>query len=772
MKLHKNRLPLIIAASVAICVSVTILSAILIRSADNSMAQDRIDENKISMQQAAASVQKDFDAKSDHISAAAASLSEKEIDFDMLLSKRAKGLKKLAKSGGFDKILLADVSGKAYDYEGNTYAVSGIGFFDNALAGSSGIAERPQNGVLDGGRDAIVYYAPITGDQGVIAVLLGLAPAELNVSDYTDYAVNSNSGMYILDRSGKPVMTSVNISGDSFYESVRDSQLADGSDPGYRKIEIRTEELSGEGEDAQKVITVSTDDYACDLTNSKGFFSLLSEKDNESSVYIKKKLNVNNWTLFYVRSTKLSASTVSFIILSRVLLVGIVVLFLAAMIIMLFLHWKNEKKMIALAYRDEITGRANWSKFVAVCNDRLNRKSWWRSSHAVLCIDINRFTIYNDYYGQKAGNSLLTYIAEALEEMCSSREMAARRGGDIFAALWNYSSAEDLDKRIGELFDRVKEAPNGENVSLSVGVYLLSENERDILHAVDMASIAEQTSADTKTDTITYFDEKIRAQMTEEHELEKLMHSALDKGEFKLFIQPKHRVSDGSLGGGEALVRWISPEKGFISPGKFIPLFEKNGFVGPVDNYILEQLCIFQRNRLRKGYKTVPLSVNVSRVQLSDPGLAEEICAIVDRHSVPHKYIDIELTESACFDDMDVLVATIQKLREMGFPVSMDDFGSGYSSLNLLKELPFDTLKIDGEFFRNVTDVSRANIVVKNIIDLAKSLNMTVVAEGIETQDQVDFLRTTECDLIQGYFYSKPISAKDFEEYMSKQKIG
>ena len=326
-------------------------------------------------------------------------------------------------------------------------------------------------------------------------------------------------------------------------------------------------------------------------------------------------------------------------------------------------------------------------------------------------------------------------------------------------------------KRIHDFFTLLHDGPNGENVSLSVGVYLLDENDRDILHAVDMASIAEQTVVDANVNTVTYFDEKIRAQMTEEHELEKLMHSALEKDEFKLFIQPKHCVIDGALGGAEALVRWISPEKGFISPGKFIPLFEKNGFVGPVDNYILEQLCIFQRNRLRKGYKTVPVSVNVSRVQLSNPNLAQEICGIVDKHSVPHKYIDIELTESACFDDMDVLVNTIRQLRSMGFPVSMDDFGSGYSSLNLLKELPFDTLKIDGEFFRNVTDLNRANIVVKNIIDLAKSLHMTVVAEGIETQEQVDFLRTTECDLIQGYFYSKPISAKDFEEYMAKHKI-
>ena len=442
------------------------------------------------------------------------------------------------------------------------------------------------------------------------------------------------------------------------------------------------------------------------------------------------------------------------------------------MIVMLILQWLSGRKITALAYKDEVTGRANWQKFVAVCNSRLSGKSWWNSSHAALCIDVNRFTMYNDYYGHKAGDRLLQYLAETLELMCSSREMSARRSGDIFVVMWNYSSVDELNKRIEDLFSLVKDGPNGENVSLSIGIYLMTENDRDIVHAVDMASIAEQTVEDAKTNTVTYFDEKIRDNMTEEHELEKMMHVALEKDEFKLFLQPKHRVSDGTLGGAEALVRWISSEKGFISPGKFIPLFEKNGFVGPVDNYILEQLCKFQHNRLRRGFKTVPISVNVSRVQLSDPNLAHQICTIVDKYNVPHNYIDIELTESACFDDMDILITTITKLRSMGFPVSMDDFGSGYSSLNLLKELPFDTLKIDGEFFRNVTDEHRANIVVKNIIDLAKSLNMTVVAEGIEKQEQVDFLKTTECDLIQGYFYSKPISAKDFEDYMSNHKIG
>jgi diguanylate cyclase (GGDEF) domain len=770
MKSPKNRLPLMIVLSVVLCVIVAILSAVLINAADSSLMQTKIDENRSSMQQAAAKAEKDIGSKADFISAAAASLSGAESDFDRLRGKKAKELTKLAESCGFGSVLLADAEGTAYDADGNACSVGDTDFFRKAISGASGVSVMTNRHPLAQDGEAVVYYAPVTGSEGVTAVLLGVAPAVLNVADYTDFALNPGSGMYILDQYGKAVMTSLLPGGGSFYESVRRNPFADGGDPGYKKYETRTEEPSEDG-DAPKTVKISTDYYAGDITNSRGFLGWLSDRNNTSSIFIKKPLSVNGWTLYYVRSVYLSESTVSFMITVRALLLGILAVFLAAMVVMLLVQWQNGKKIANLAYRDEITGSANWQKFVAVCNARLRSGSWWRSRHAVLCIDINRFTIYNDYYGHKTGDSLLKYLAETLDLMCSSREMAARRSRDIFVVLWNYSSADELNKRIDDLFSHMKDGPNSGNVSLSVGVYPLTEQDKDIVHAVDMAIIAEQTLEDAKVNAVAYFDEKIRARMTEEHELEKLMHTALDNGEFKLFLQPKHKVQNGALGGAEALVRWISPEKGFISPGKFIPLFEKNGFVGPVDNYILEQLCIFQRSRLRKGYKTVPISVNVSRVQLSDPNLAHEICAIVDKYSVPHKFIDIELTESACFDDMDVLVATITKLRSMGFPVSMDDFGSGYSSLNLLKDLPFDTLKIDGEFFRNVTDADRANVVVKNIIDLAKSLHMTVVAEGIEQQEQVDFLRTTECDLIQGYFYSKPISSKDFEEYMSKHKI-
>lgn len=776
LKWSKIRLPILIAASVVLCVIISVFSLVVIGSADRSMMEDKFNENKTSMQQTTAKVQKDITAKSDFIRSTAETLSQKESDFDELLKRHQKSLQTYADNGGFAAVLLSDTEGNAYSKEGEVGSIGDRDYFQIARSGRSGVSERVKPRIATDGAYAVVYYAPVSDAEGQLtAVLCGVSAAQMELSDYTDYAVNPYSGMYILNTKGDLVMSSASAGNGSFYDSVKDSKYADGSDGSYRLLETVAETASdgkAAGEDGSRAQTVKTTDYYTgDITDSQGFFGWLSRRQNTSSIYMKKPLKQNGWTLFYVRSFNLSQSTISFIILSRVLLFSIVLIFLVAMIVMLLLQWYSGKKITSLAYKDEITGRANWQKFVITSNNRLKNKSWWMSKHAALDININRFAIYNDYYGNRAGNSLLQYIAETLELMCSAKEISARRSADNFVVLWTYSDKQQLDERINDLFQLMKDGPNSQNVSLTVGVYLIDENDRDIVHAVDMANMAEQSVNDAKVNTVVYFDENLRTAMTQEHELEKLMQTALENDEFKLYLQPKHKVQGGALGGAEALVRWISPEKGFISPGMFIPLFEKNGFVGKVDNYILEQLCRFQQKRLQRGLKTVPISVNVSRVQLSDPHLAQEICGIVDKYGVPHQYIDLELTESACFDDMEVLVNTIVTLRSMGFPVSMDDFGSGYSSLNLLKELPFDTLKIDGEFFRHVTDLNRANLVVQNIIDLAKALKMTVVAEGIESEEQVAFLRTTECDLIQGYYYSKPISAKEFEDYMAKHRI-
>ena len=248
------------------------------------------------------------------------------------------------------------------------------------------------------------------------------------------------------------------------------------------------------------------------------------------------------------------------------------------------------------------------------------------------------------------------------------------------------------------------------------------------------------------------------------------MQQALENEEFVVYLQPKYNPVNDELAGAEALVPWINEEDGFIPPGKFIPIFEKDGFIPKLDDYMISHVAKLQAEWMSEGRRLVPVSVNVSRAHFATPRLAEHICRLVDIYGVPHQFIEIELTESAFFDDKAVLLNTVNELKASGFKVSMDDFGAGYSSLNSLKDLPLDVLKLDADFFRG-GEAERGEIVVSEAIQLAKKLDMKIVAEGVEKKDQVDFLASHGCDMIQGYYYAKPMPADEYKERMDKCEL-
>ena len=249
------------------------------------------------------------------------------------------------------------------------------------------------------------------------------------------------------------------------------------------------------------------------------------------------------------------------------------------------------------------------------------------------------------------------------------------------------------------------------------------------------------------------------------------MERALRAREFQVYLQPKYSTKEEVLSGAEALVRWIHPTEGFVPPYRFIPIFENNGFIIQLDDYMLTEVARQQAKWIAEGEKVVPISVNVSRVHFVKEDLAEHICELVDQFKVPHDVIELELTESAFFDDKEVLLNTIKKLKEYGFKISMDDFGAGYSSLNSLKELPLDVVKLDAEFFRDKGESGRGKLIVEDTISLAKKLNMRIVAEGIETREQVDFLADLNCDLILGYYFAKPMPISEFEERAFRENV-
>jgi EAL domain-containing protein (putative c-di-GMP-specific phosphodiesterase class I) len=260
------------------------------------------------------------------------------------------------------------------------------------------------------------------------------------------------------------------------------------------------------------------------------------------------------------------------------------------------------------------------------------------------------------------------------------------------------------------------------------------------------------------------FDEEQHERLRRAQELEQSAEDALENREFVVYLQPKYKADGSKVEGAEALVRWISDDKGFIGPSEFIPLFEKNGFIRKLDEYMLDMVCALQEKWMKAGKKLITISVNVSRVHLIDSKLVERIVEIVTRHGIPRDCIELELTESAFFEDKEVLKKTIQKMSEAGFRVSMDDFGSGYSSLNSLKNLPIDVVKMDGDFFQFTENRQKSSIIINDAVKLIKDLHMEIVAEGIEHKEQAEYLDSIGCDLIQGYYFARPMPVADFEE--------
>ena len=293
-----------------------------------------------------------------------------------------------------------------------------------------------------------------------------------------------------------------------------------------------------------------------------------------------------------------------------------------------------------------------------------------------------------------------------------------------------------------------------------------------IMGALDRAITAQKTIKDKtyyQENLIAAYDMKLKSELKNRRYVEAHMIEALDNDEFKVYYQPKVSISTGKVVGAEALVRWIRPDGEIISPGMFVPIFEANGFISDMDFAIYRHAIADIKRWIRNGIKVPLISLNVSRHHLRDENFSAKLNALVDGLGVPHDMIELEITESMLSENLNKLVEIMTQLKSSGFRISVDDFGSGYSSLNLITLLPFDTLKIDGGFFLRNKLTEKNKTVISTVVTLAKSLSLETVSEGVETQEQVEFLRKLGCDTIQGYYYYKPMSGAEFEKLISEQ---
>ncbi len=440
---------------------------------------------------------------------------------------------------------------------------------------------------------------------------------------------------------------------------------------------------------------------------------------------------------------------------------------------------RRQRKATAVFFMDEVTGGKNWLWFLLKVGQFLRRRRNDKYNFAIVDLVFVNYRNFCMCHSVAEGEELLTKLDIQIRHLLNKRkEACAHYASDHFALLLYYQSEEELKARLEDLMAKLEQVDAEHNFSFHLGVNMLParlENGRtvrrkriDIDEQYNNASTACMTLTDTEGSAIAYFDAKLIEEQKWLDQVQEAQKGALENEEFVVYYQPKCNPVTGKLTGAEALIRWNSSKYGFLSPGRFIPIFEKNGFITEIDHYMITHVARDQKRWMDAGMNCVPVSVNVSRAHFIEHDLAEQIRNMVDAEGAPHNLIELELTESAFFDDKKAIIHTIGKLKEYGFTVSMDDFGSGYSSLNSLKDMPLDVLKLDAEFFRGENAGERGEIVVKEAIRLAKALHMKTVAEGIEAREQVSFLADQGCDMIQGYVFAHPMPGNDYEDAMKK----
>ncbi|MCR5204608.1 MAG: EAL domain-containing protein [Lachnospiraceae bacterium] len=468
------------------------------------------------------------------------------------------------------------------------------------------------------------------------------------------------------------------------------------------------------------------------------------------------------------------------IILVCLLALAILACFLfIAVFIRIIKRFINHRKLMRVFFTDLETKGHNWMWFTIKGEELLHKKKYNKLNYAVLNIVLVKYNTFCVCHSVEEGEEVLQAINRTIMKYTLKDEASAHYGMASFASIIKYSSDEFLKKKVKRLLKQLESIDNHHKLAFHIGIATLPATQNpygtyldrqsiDIEKVYNNACAATATLESSDDSAIAFFDDKLIEEQKWIDIVNEKQKPALENEEFVVYYQPKYNPSNDELRGAEALIRWQSPDYGFVTPGRFIPIFEKNGFITEIDHYMITHVARDQKRWMDLGYKCVPVSVNVSRAHFIEEDLAEQIRDAVDKEGAPRGLIEIELTESAFFDDKKAMINTIEKLKSYGFAVSMDDFGAGYSSLNSLKDMPLDVLKLDADFFRGESEGNRGEIVVSEAIRLAKALNMRTVAEGVEVKEQVDFLAKQGCDMIQGYYYAKPMTGSDYEQRMAQ----
>lgn len=422
-----------------------------------------------------------------------------------------------------------------------------------------------------------------------------------------------------------------------------------------------------------------------------------------------------------------------------------------------------------LATHDRLTGLYNKEFFYEQCRKSLEQSNG--EELLMVCSDVKNFKLVNDVFGTKAGDELLKKIAKALKEQTKPGEVYGRLESDRFALLMKKEDFREEvfiegPKAIARIDSDVSYPLN-----IYVGVYEIKDTSIAVSVMCARALMASNTIKENVQKHVAYYDDELRKSALSEQELTGGLDYAVEQGQFQMYLQPQV-LADGTVQGAEALVRWIHPEKGMIAPGNFLPVLERNGSIVRLDRYVWEQACKCLRRWKDHGNDETYISVNISPIDFYFMDVCKVLIELTHKYEISPKNLRVEITETALMQNLEEQKRLLKKLQEAGFIVEMDDFGSGYSSLNMLKNIEVDAIKLDMAFLGSAENESRGRKILTAVVKMAKELDMPVITEGVETGEQVDFLKSVGCDMFQGYYFAKPMEVWQFEQLYLKQEFG
>lgn len=498
---------------------------------------------------------------------------------------------------------------------------------------------------------------------------------------------------------------------------------------------------------------------------------IITFKNTKNNYLYYQPLNINDWYLITVIPVAYIQNGTNVLLFS-----ASVFSFVCVIVFTILLHHiskikETSRKLVEeIAFKDKVTGGSTYDKFKLDAKALLLK--YPDSRYAIISVNIDNFKYINNLYGFEEGNLALKFLWDSISQKLHERETFSRQSADHFVILLSYQKRKDLISRVEDIYANISRINhfNGKyyKFDLFFGIYEIDDIQADIDLMTDRSFLALKNRPGSAPEPYHFYDNTIQEKMLQNKEIENKFSKALANGEFIVYYQPKFNVKKQRFEGAEALVRWADPDKGLISPFFFIPVFEKNGSIVDLDSYIFEAVCKDLKGWIDAGYKVSPISVNVSRLHLYYKDFVESYFAILEKYQIPLQMIRLELTETALFENDTILKEIIHQFHEKGILILMDDFGSGYSSITMLKNIPIDILKIDKGLIDGFESNPKGKTILENIIKLCHRLDILVTAEGVETRLQYEELEKLNCDMIQGYYFARPMPKKDYEALLQR----